>query len=668
MEAQNKNIVLFGGGRGTDSLVKGLKNTPNINVSILVNGYDDGLSTGHMREIAGPMLGPSDFRKNIARLASISDYRTSKIFSEILEYRFSKKTNNLDGLKIVEAIIHNGEEIDSKDFYFIKEKYAKLTIQQGHWIRKCLSKLLEHLEKENKLKDIVFADMSIGNLLLAGAHISNSYSFNQAIREMSSIAEIDFELFNITRGEPLVLCGLTKKGNFLPDEASIVSRELSEQIDEIFLVETESIASLKKIILDDTAAGKSDHSETLRECQKLPQLSKEAKTAIENADIIIYGSGTQHSSLYPSYMTRGLANTIAKNTKAYKIFLGNISRDADLVDETQTSIINKFFYYMGLDTDRKNLKKIVDTFLIHDPNSKILDSFHKFDISKLDQELIENTTIIQKDLEFDKGKHSTSRTLRELISIINDHFESPAIKFSTNLVSIIVPVLDEVRTISTVLDSLISLKKKSKLYSYEIICVDGGSNDGTKEILEKYETQVAIINSSEFGKGICVREGLKKAHGDIIVLFPGDLEYSTKDIEKIVQSLKNQEFGMSIGTRAYDSKDLNNRLISVYNKKSLTYYLSKYGGLMISLVFLLKYQRIVSDPLSSVKAFNIRVIREMKFKSTGFDFDIELISELFKTKNVLLEVPVSYNARSVDQGKKMVAKEGLSCLMRVLFH
>jgi glycosyltransferase involved in cell wall biosynthesis len=271
-------------------------------------------------------------------------------------------------------------------------------------------------------------------------------------------------------------------------------------------------------------------------------------------------------------------------------------------------------------------------------------------------------------LEFDKGKHSTSRTLRELISIINDHFESPVIKFSTNLVSIIVPVLDEVRTISTVLDSLISLKKNSKLYSYEIICVDGGSNDGTKEILEKYKTQVAIINSSEFGKGICVREGLKKAHGDLIVLFPGDLEYSTKDIEKILQSLKSQEFGMSIGTRAYDSKDLNNRLISIYNKKSLTYYLSKYGGLMISLVFLLKYQRIVSDPLSSVKAFNIRVIRDMKFKSTGFDFDIELISELFKTKNVLLEVPVSYNARSVDQGKKMVAKEGLSCLMRVLFH
>jgi len=249
MGAQNKNIVLFGGGRGTHSLVKGLKNTPNVNVSILVNGYDDGLSTGHMREMASPMLGPSDFRKNIARLASISDYRTSKIFSEILEYRLSKKTSNLEGRQIIESIIFDGEEIESEDYSFIKENYIRLTIQQGNWIRKCLSKLLEHLERENKLNDIVFADMSIGNLLLAGAHISNSYSFNEAIKEMSATAEIDFEVFNVTQGEPLVLCGITKKGNFLHDEASIVSEELSEQIGEIFLVEPEKISDIKNYFL-----------------------------------------------------------------------------------------------------------------------------------------------------------------------------------------------------------------------------------------------------------------------------------------------------------------------------------------------------------------------------------------------------------------------------------
>lgn len=123
---------------------------------------------------------------------------------------------------------------------------------------------------------------------------------------------------------------------------------------------------------------------------------------------------------------------------------------------------------------------------------------------------------------------------------------------------------------------------------------------------------------------------------------------------------------MVVGSRAYDSIDLNNRLKRIYNKRSLTFFLSKYGGMLLTIIYLLRYRRLLGDPLSSFKALNVRALDDIKGYSNGFDYEIEILAKLYNKKAIVLEVPVTYTARSKEDGKKMNFKEGLKCLVRLI--
>ncbi len=108
---------------------------------------------------------------------------------------------------------------------------------------------------------------------------------------------------------------------------------------------------------------------------------------------------------------------------------------------------------------------------------------------------------------------------------------------------------------------------------------------------------------------------------EILLFFPSDNEFDVTDISKVINPLVNQEFSMVVGSRAYDSIDLNNRLKRIYNKRSLTFFLSKYGGMLLTIIYFLRYKRLLGDPLSSFKALNVRALDGITGHSNGFDYE-----------------------------------------------
>ena len=406
-----------------------------------------------------------------------------------------------------------------------------------------------------------------------------------------------------------------------------------------------------------------DNMRFLRTVETLPRISAQAQRSLLGADVIIYGPGTQYSSLFPSYLTSGVAEAIVANKNAEKVFIGNIAKDHDILAEDANSLVKAFLFNMGRKVEGVvRCQDLVTRFFFQKPEKMSDEEYVSFDAKAFAYPLEKVSWI---DLEGERGKHSGSRTITELLLIIESRLQKK-VKHVSQKVSIIVPALNEVKTITQVVESLKALEFTDFFLEKEIIVVDGCSSDGTYALVEKLGVRTYQTRKGG-GRGEALRLGIEKAKGDLIVFFPSDNEYEVRDITRLITPLMNQEFPVVFGSRAFrDAHDLTGTLKRVYGNDMLRYVLSKYGGMLLSTLTLFFYHRFISDPLTSIKAFNTRVFRDMQFVSRGVDFDMELIAKLARTEHVILELPVSYNARTLKEGKKITVFDGLLCLLTLI--
>ncbi|HSX41740.1 MAG TPA: 2-phospho-L-lactate transferase CofD family protein [Candidatus Saccharimonadales bacterium] len=651
-------VVLFSGGRGTTSISDALLRYPDIDLTMLINAYDDGLSTGLIRRFIPGLLGPSDVRKVISGLLKHQTDAASTALQQLLEYRLPDPITESDALALLDGLISwQPTDRDSHELLLAKEN---LSLKQLRQISRFLAAFKEHYYASVKERPwFTFADNSVGNLLFGGGFLVNNQDFNQTIQAFSDLAGVGNRVVNITMGENLVLTALKENGRYLADEAAIVSPQDDSRIEEIFLLP--GYLDQKTV---DSITGQAEKIAFLRQAETLPQINPAADQLLGQADIIIYGPGTQHSSLYPSYLTTGVAEAIRANKKAEKIFIANIARDHDILSENAASLVRDFTANMS----RKNTypvdsRHLVSRFFFQKPetaNSTELD-YLPFEAGAFDQPL---DRVVWVDLEGDKGKHAGGRTVSELLIVVEEQLRK-RIRHVPHKVSIIVPALNEGRTIKRVLQDLKDLQFPEMGLEKEIIVVDGGSADKTFAIASSEPNVRVYQNTSKSGRGAALRLGLEKAKGDIIVFFPSDNEYDAADILRVVSPLVSQEFPAVFGSRAF-SQDLSGTLQRIYGGKGARFAISKYGGMLLSIVTLLFYQRYVGDPLTSIKGFNRRALRGLRFTRQGVDFEMELIAKLAKSGYAILEVPVSYKARTVKQGKKITVEDGVSCLFTLL--
>lgn len=223
--------------------------------------------------------------------------------------------------------------------------------------------------------------------------------------------------------------------------------------------------------------------------------------------------------------------------------------------------------------------------------------------------------------------------------------------------SIIIPVYNEEKTLLELLNRVnaVSLNNIEK----EIIIVDDFSTDSTRQILKKLEKKYKIIyNEKNKGKGATVIRGLKQSTGDILLIQDADLEYDPQDYHILLKPILNNETKVVYGSRLLHPDFKANG--------HPTFILHAIGNKVLSILTSLIYFRKITDMETCYKVFTRDVIEGMTLRSKRFDFEPEITAKIIRRKFKIKEVPISFNPRSFNEGKKITWKDGLQHLFYLI--
>lgn len=217
--------------------------------------------------------------------------------------------------------------------------------------------------------------------------------------------------------------------------------------------------------------------------------------------------------------------------------------------------------------------------------------------------------------------------------------------------SIVVPVYNEAKTVTKILDQVFSVKLKN--ITKEIIVVDDCSSDGTRDILDQYQLNHNIIflkHTQNSGKGAAVKTGLKVASGDIILIQDADLEYDPNDYPDLLKPIISGGGQFVLGSRHSPNCGWKTRK---FLDSKIYAHLLNIGGLLYGKLVNFLYNVRLTDPGTMYKVFRKECLEEIDLKSDRFDIDWELVAKMIKKGFIPLEIPVSYKSRSPKEGKKM---------------
>ena len=209
--------------------------------------------------------------------------------------------------------------------------------------------------------------------------------------------------------------------------------------------------------------------------------------------------------------------------------------------------------------------------------------------------------------------------------------------------SVIMPVYNEEATIQEILKQVRAVGIVD-----EIIIVDDGSTDRTRELLKAEENQPGtnvIYQAHNQGKGAAVRTGIDRAAGDIILIQDADLEYDPRDYPMLIRPIVEGRVKVVYGSRFLGPR------------KAMMFW-HMLGNRMLTLLTNVLYNAILSDMETCYKVFRADVIKGIPLRSKRFEFEPEITAKVLKRGHRIFEVPISYYGREYDEGKKITWREG----------
>jgi glycosyltransferase involved in cell wall biosynthesis len=190
----------------------------------------------------------------------------------------------------------------------------------------------------------------------------------------------------------------------------------------------------------------------------------------------------------------------------------------------------------------------------------------------------------------------------------------------------------------------------------ELIVVDDGSTDGTDRMLQEtdWPKQVRVLrHDRNRGKGAAVRTALAVARGEYAAIFDADLEYEPGDIATLLPPLVDGRTNAVFGVRAFDG----------YTSHSFVYVL---GNKLVTLVANVLFNVYLRDLMTCHKAIRTDVFRSLPLRASGFTIEPEITARLIQRGERIFEVPVRYQARSFEEGKKLTARDGLRVVLALV--
>jgi glycosyltransferase involved in cell wall biosynthesis len=218
--------------------------------------------------------------------------------------------------------------------------------------------------------------------------------------------------------------------------------------------------------------------------------------------------------------------------------------------------------------------------------------------------------------------------------------------------SIIIPVYNEVDHI----EEIVKRVQATKL-AKEIVIVDDGSQDGTREILQKMDGKKrvrVILQKKNEGKGAAVVTGMKAATGDVLLIQDADLEYDPRDYPALLQPIEE-----GLADVVYGSRFLG-------GTHRVTMFWHMIANRLLTTLTNILYNTILTDMETGYKVFRREVIEGMTIRAKRFNFEPEFTAKVLKRKYRIFEAAISFNPRDYSQGKKIKLKDAFEAVWALL--
>jgi len=219
------------------------------------------------------------------------------------------------------------------------------------------------------------------------------------------------------------------------------------------------------------------------------------------------------------------------------------------------------------------------------------------------------------------------------------------------LVSVVMPAYNERDTIDEIIRRVLSVPLR-----VELIVVDDGSTDGTRDMLQSLQRELGfklVLQPQNGGKGSALRTGFQQVTGDIVVIQDADLEYSPEEYPSLIELICAGRADV-----VYGSRFLGRHRVFLF-----THYM---GNKLLTFLTNVLYNTILTDMETCFKVMRVEVLRSFTLHSDGFGIEPELTAKIFKRGYRVYEIPITYDGRGYTEGKKITWRDGVVALWVLL--
>jgi glycosyltransferase involved in cell wall biosynthesis len=220
--------------------------------------------------------------------------------------------------------------------------------------------------------------------------------------------------------------------------------------------------------------------------------------------------------------------------------------------------------------------------------------------------------------------------------------------------SVVIPVYNEAATIAALIGRVQAVDVPK-----EVIVVDDGSNDGTRQVLKelegRYDNLRVILQLKNQGKGAALRVGFKQATGDFVLVQDADLEYDPTDYPVLLKPLIEGKADVVYGSRFLTTKE-----------HRVLFFWHSVGNQVLTLISNMFTNLNLTDMETGFKVFRRDVIQSIKLEQNRFGFEPEITVKISRMKLRIYEVGISYSGRTYEEGKKIGWRDGIKALWCIL--
>ena len=631
-------VVLFSGGRGSGALARQLIRHDAVDVTLAINGYDDGASTGEVRRFLGDCLGPSDFRKNASRVALDLQTVPAELVA-LVDYRLpvgcDASTARQALAVLTTATAPTSTTGPSADLWRLVASGESRAVILALGIR--IEAFLAEMDRTERPFD--FSDCAVGNLVFGGCFLLAGRRFNDAVDDYCALLGLPpGHIDNVTDGTNAHLVALDIRGALLASEEAIVDAKHRNRIREIYIVDRaldQNDRALAGLGSDEIQAFLQQHAAAIR-------VNPRVVDRLRAADLIIYAPGTQHSSLFPSYLTPGLSRAIATNLNAIKLLVTNIQPDAEIVDVSAVDLIDRALFYLR---DKGRLSTpapcLITHYLINDPANAPSEAYVPLGtLESLDDPRLVRIANYEDGVT---GRHDATKILTPFI------------------------------------DSLLGSQRRLRVAIY---LHDTTSPDKlTQTLLEivrggvaELPAQVTAVHlgpplDADFTASMpfpvraiaadAVTPTLAAESFDYVMLFESSGMYRGEDIVSLVSQLVSAPLDSVWGSRRLSVNDVNEAIRLLYRRKWLMGTASYFGSHLLSLLYLVFYGRYIYDSLSGVRAIRTRYLSDLRVEPGHKLANHQLLTALLRDRAEILETPVRFFPIGPRQARRTTIMDGL---------